>query len=422
MHDDLLMCKGTLMNLNRPLGEVYIDEHGDVEFRLIELSPCYYPYEMRNHQDTRTFRNFIQARVTPITRQGLQEELSSLGYGTYSIPAILLTTNGRDCSDVYWIRFFWGPQTWEEAWGALGVEHPVPSDISRYIIGEGNHSSLFPEHTGGELPFREFSPDEVYSLSTGASSIGNQRKFKTKDGRYYIKGRFQRNGILWKDNMVESIASKYASLCNLPREVSVVRQGLCKLGPEECSYSEAFDVGGSAFLPFYRVLGPGNQEKLKTLLSKSRSIVDSISVLRDYYSKYTDELTLRYLVSMMLLDVIVGNEDRHLNNFGYTSTFDHRLLQPGPLFDFGLGMFEHDNKYDHWQPLWHNARKARIMPWNVRPEKVIDHLMDYHSDFVSKTLPEVITLSDFNFPSALARDYFVWANQRLGVRVEDNLD
>ena len=51
-----------------------------------------------------------------------------------------------------------------------------------------------------------------------------------------------------------------------------------------------------------------------------------------------------YLIVMIVFDYLLGNEDRHYNNFGVTRVDgEYRVA---PLFDFGLGLFEHDNVYN----------------------------------------------------------------------------
>lgn len=59
--------------------------------------------------------------LPPKTRQGLYEDMKAAGIGRYSISAILIASNGWDCSDPFWIRFEDGPQTWKEVWAAIGV-------------------------------------------------------------------------------------------------------------------------------------------------------------------------------------------------------------------------------------------------------------------------------------------------------------
>ena len=112
-------------------------------------------------------------------------------------------------------------------------------------------------HLSGILPFRTFSRDEVYEISLGATSKGAQKKYKTTNNFFYIKSRFIYQQRLWRDDFVEVIASQYAGLCNLPDNVAVVSQGLCKVGREECSYSEAFDLNGDYYIPFSRALQGG---------------------------------------------------------------------------------------------------------------------------------------------------------------------
>lgn len=109
------------MNKDRPLAEIAVNELDMCSVVPLESEGKYYPFEMEQCQTSGTFMRFLKERVTPKTRQGLWKSLRECGFSRYSIAAILIASNGRDCSDPYWIRFKIGPQTWKEVWEAIGV-------------------------------------------------------------------------------------------------------------------------------------------------------------------------------------------------------------------------------------------------------------------------------------------------------------
>lgn len=262
---------------------------------------------------------------------------------------------------------------------------------------------------------RAFHDSELISLALGSTSRGNQEKYKTVDGKYYVKARFEYRQHLWKDNFVEVIASTYASKCHFPKEVEVVRQGLCSIGAEGGSYSEAFDRGGRAFIPFSRAAAV----QLDTASARSMA-ADSARwapFLIDAYSSTVGADATAYLVSMLLLDLIVSNEDRHLGNFGFLRSRGEKQLDYSVLFDFGLGLFEHDSRYYPGMPLERAIKHIRIKPWGFKVSAALDFLETNHSGLVKRVLPKSVSLGNFEFPSDLAREYFMWINERLGVEV-----
>ena len=54
------------------------------------------------------------------------------------------------------------------------------------------------------LRFRE---SDLVSGLYGTSTKGNQRKWRTRDGKYYIKENFFYLDRYWRDDMVEVVAS-----------------------------------------------------------------------------------------------------------------------------------------------------------------------------------------------------------------------
>ena len=261
----------------------------------------------------------------------------------------------------------------------------------------------------GALPEKSFNSLECDSISIGTSSKGNQRKWKTLDGLFYIKESFYYMGVAWKDYLVEKIASRYAALCHLPPYVHVVRQGLCYIDRRPASYSEAFDTDDSYFISFLRE----NPEFERVGFPKHAGYLERFQMLVKCYTEVVGSYAENYIPIMTLLDIVVGNEDRHLNNFGYLMTTGG--LVPAPLFDFGLGLFEHDPMYNElYFPK--AIKKVRLKPvgWNI--DQAIDCLKACYPDCLD-ILPKRVTLSDFQFPSTMAAMYFRYVNERLGVSI-----
>lgn len=118
-----MVCEGTLMHHDTPIAHVYIDDRNAVKLDLLSADKTKYPLEMQYISGTAGLLSFFEERVTPKSRQGLWQELRDAGYQRYSIAAVLIESNGRDCSDPFWIRFKEGPQTWQEVWEAVGVNN-----------------------------------------------------------------------------------------------------------------------------------------------------------------------------------------------------------------------------------------------------------------------------------------------------------
>ena len=109
------------MRKDRPLAEIEVTTRDVYGFTPIEPDRRYYPFAVRRSFDHIGFRSFIEDRTTPPSRQGLAESLEAHGLSHYCIADLLRVSNGRNCSDPFWIRFKDGPQTWKEVWEAVGV-------------------------------------------------------------------------------------------------------------------------------------------------------------------------------------------------------------------------------------------------------------------------------------------------------------
>lgn len=106
---------------DRPLAKIIVTDMGAYYAERIEPDGKYFPLEMQSECSGQTLKRFCEERITPRTRQKIDKELRKYGFEEYSHAAILIASNGRDCSDPFWVKFAEGPQTWKEVWAAIGV-------------------------------------------------------------------------------------------------------------------------------------------------------------------------------------------------------------------------------------------------------------------------------------------------------------
>lgn len=236
------------------------------------------------------------------------------------------------------------------------------------------------------------SPEQQLQLDT--SSKGNQRKWLVDN--MYVKEQFFYQGKYWKDDQVEVIASTIAK--QMINSSPVAQQELCEIhhasgSITKGSCSHNFCEEDERFLSFNR---------LCLLLH------EDILLYKDYKDRYQKAIEILnrvckcgelYLNTMILLDYLVGNEDRHLNNFGVIATGTG--FRVAPLFDFGLGLFEHDLRYNG-EPFRECLKMMQSKPFSRDNQKIVDFILTRGA---TALLPATIDLSSVQIPSAKAGSY-----------------
>ena len=177
---------------------------------------------------------------------------------------------------------------------------------------------------------RHFYTEELMSLQTMSTSKGNQLKWYDEQNRLYIKAQFCYQGKLWRDDLVEVIGSHIGAQMKLTdKAVCVLHQELCEIHDHgklyHGVYSNDFCRNEERFFPFYRLLQINGLEfpYRSSIGEKWKFVLDTMRVCTGL--DYTD-----YLVAMTMIDILVGNEDRHLSNFGVLANESFRIP---PLFD-----------------------------------------------------------------------------------------
>lgn len=251
---------------------------------------------------------------------------------------------------------------------------------------------------------------DLVSLTIGTSSKGNQEKWVTRDSSVYIKGRFFNDGLWWRDDLVELIASQYARLCTLP--VDVVQYRPCLVDGEPAVESDNFCTSNTRYMPFSRVCSVFNLDPPEYWRKTPKHIYDFIL----HVAAMVDVDYSEYLDVMLLLDFVVGNEDRHFANFGFLYNDETHEFSLAPIFDFGLGLFEPDTKYQHLK-FSDCLHRMLCKPFCVGSDLLFEELIQPRLCDLSCYLPSSISVAEFTFPSEKAETLFRNRNLKLGVKL-----
>lgn len=251
------------------------------------------------------------SRSIPASRSGLREVLEQLHF---SVPQELLDKcYGLSLSDQYWIC-------------------PVGSDLNWDDINF--FDNLFSEDIGNLL-FGHEKKDEIDLISPDNTSDGQQKKkWKIINGkRVLIKGASK---PFCQEPLNEVIASLIADRLGFQH----VAYSLLKEDEGLFSICDDFVTKRTELVSAWHVM---------QAFKKPNAVSDYEFYIRCCMELGVDDIRDK-LEEMILLDYIIANEDRHLNNFGLLrDAVSLEWLTTAPLFDCGTS-------------LWYNTVEIRIDP------------------------------------------------------------
>lgn len=259
----------------------------------------------------------------------------------------------------------------------------------------------------GEFKIPSFDTNHLTELQLLSTSKGNQRKWY-KDG-LYIKEQFYYQNKYWRDDLVENIASCIGQ--QFETNEYVLEQHLCTINDGNNSthgvFSKDFCSEGEKYLSLQRLLDTN-----KSSFDTDMGCPERYEFLLNFLQEVTDLPFGRYLDTMIILDYLVGNEDRHLNNIGVI--WNGTKFRYAPLFDFGLGLFEHDRKYEG-VPFAKCLNKMESKPFSSDNQRIVDYRLNYG---IQIKLPKKLILSNCEIPSMKAGSYLRNRCLKLGIELE----
>lgn len=264
--------------------------------------------------NTESFSKWITSRNVPASRQHLQESLSVLNVSVgrdMNIDELARRNYFLSLSDQYWIK----PSNSDITWDSINFfTNPFSSDVGRMMFDR----------------IQVYTPN-LYSPDAAAGGYLSKKWVCDGDKRFLIKAS---SPPYQQEAFNEEIASKICARLGIPHTeyFAYTKNGEshCRC---ECFINEDTElVPASAIL--YKYYFNDNR------ISKYDLFKNTCKLLHiPYYEQHIDDL--------LVVDFIMGNEDRHFTNFGAIRDVNTcQYLGFAPIFDTGRSLrFSEDTNY-----------------------------------------------------------------------------
>ncbi len=295
----------TLMHKDIPVADLTLDEAtGSIQRIDVLLHGEHLPVGVSVRHgvaDRAALNDWWEDRSIPASRSGLREALETLGVASSKL--LLTRCYGLSLSDHYWIKPAGSELTWHNV---NFFENPFSEDVGDALFGAPSKKDHF-----------DFSsPDNT-------SDGFLKKRWKILDGkRCLIKAG---SPPFLQQPFHEVIATKIADrldICHIPYTV-MWENGV------PYSVCEDFVTPDTELIPAWRVMQTQKKENQTSVYQHYRNCCDSLGGPNMAHA----------LDQMIVLDYLIANEDRHLNNFGLLRNPDTlEWLGPAPIYDSGSSL------------------------------------------------------------------------------------
>ena len=308
------MMKYILMHREIEVAEIELDELSHITNIYEVYAEEHFPVGTlgKHGVDKTMLAKWWAKRSIPASRSGLRETLDLLHM---SVPQELLAKcYGLSLSDQYWISPKDKPLMWKEI---NFFDHDFSEDVGNLLFGYG-----------------EFS-DSMSLISPDNTSDGQLiKKWKIADGkRVLIKGG---SNPYQQEPLCEVIASGIAERLCIPH----TKYTLLWEHEKPFSVCQDFITSETELVSAYHIM-------------QSRKKPNDLSDY-EFYLSCVEQLGVKNIreqtEKMIVLDFLIGNEDRHFNNFGLIrNAVTLEWIGVAPIFDCGTS-------------LWYNTQESLIKP------------------------------------------------------------
>ncbi len=219
----------------------------------------------------------------------------------------------------------------------------------------------------GKVPVFRISRREL--ILNRSDTDGYQMKALVSDRRMFVKAQAVIGGTAMRDWAVELIA------CGICRQlgISCVEQRPCRViyagRTLDGVCSANFELDGNSFISFESLLEQNNRSTNDEAFVR----MNAVEKLKWCAGQLSDtgnisrEKTEKYMLDLAVLDCLLGNVDRHTRNFGlFYNSYSGEFSIP-PVFDNGMGLFEHDNYRDRYDSFEAAMNNVYVSPYGEDP-------------------------------------------------------
>jgi len=284
---------------------------GDINTRIIKINEPrreLLPLELEVTDEG--LMNWLRRRTIPRNREAVGTVLRSLDLEITDLKGITDVCMGLSLNDSYWT-----PQIdFEGKFGDLNLyENRFDETLSLIsYVGYGRNASLngtTPELTTGGMLRKgwHFTKKGIYLYKSGTSELANA------------------GNEPYSEYMAYQVANKMG--------LNAVPYTLANWHGMLASKCPLFTDIDTSFIPIGGIVREGG-----------------INACLDYYKELGDSF-YQELVSMLVFDAVILNEDRHFGNFGLMrNNHTGEILRPAPIFDNGLSLLCYGLKQDFETP------------------------------------------------------------------------
>jgi hypothetical protein len=262
----------------------------------------------------------------------------------------------------------------------------------------------------------EEMPEKHNVLLSPLSLRGNQDKWYYSKECLIVKAALFDGFVHWEDWKVEVLASQLL----LRLGIQAVNQKACQIDDGYGnmtfgSYSKDYRGVRERYYSFGRLL----DERHMTERFPSLSTPDKIACIVDILGRYIDnEAAARFVEDMCLADYVLGNVDRHYDNYGILIRRDEQdavvSRRSAPLYDFGMGLFQ-GQKEGAGEDLETAISSMLASTFAI---SLTDSFTFYKDVWIQRCRNIRIDLSEYDFPEGLAKQYLAYALCSLGIETE----
>lgn len=209
--------------------------------------------------------------------------------------------------------------------------------------------------------FRE-NVEEEYVITQTGTSEGTQVKYK-KDGYWYKKDSRGREGLS------EYLVSRLLTFSDMEsKDYVLYEQGYIN-GAPGCR-SKNFLGNGEELITVYRLYFNEFGRDLSQVLAGMDTMEERITYVLDFVKESCDLDMRDYMRKVFMLDMLVLNEDRHLNNLAVI--FKENDFVCAPIFDNGVSLLAANQSVNWNFSMEENVKRVTARPFSGSHEKMYE--------------------------------------------------